>query len=88
MMKYEVPAGVVVQKVGDETVLLNLDSGHYYGLDPVGTRMLELVRELSETTAVVSRLAQEYEAEADVLEKDLSELLGKLESNGLVRRAD
>lgn len=86
-MKYEVPKEVVVQKVGDETVLLNLDSGKYYGLDPVGTRMLELIRELAEPPVVVARLHEEYEAPEDTLQKDLTELLENLEANGLVRRA-
>ena len=38
-----IPEDVVHRMVGDEAVLLQLDSGVYYGLDPVGSRIWELL---------------------------------------------
>jgi hypothetical protein len=81
-----VPEGVLLQHVADEIVLLHLESGVYYGLDPVGTRMLDLACELGGADAVVSTLLEEYETTAEVLERDLERLLGELVENGLVER--
>jgi hypothetical protein len=81
-----VPEGVLVQHVADETVLLHLESGMYYGLDAVGTRMLDLACSLPDDEAVVHQLAQEYDVSADVLQHDLADLLSQLVEKGLIVR--
>jgi len=51
-----VPPQVMSRLVGDETVLLDLASGTYFGLDGVGKRIWETVsdgRSLAETVEVV-----------------------------------
>lgn len=34
-----IPAQVLARRVGEEIVILNLESGVYFGLDPVGARI-------------------------------------------------
>ena len=70
---------------GGHTVLLDYAGGQYYGLDEVGTRIWELVREGSSLGAIVDRLADEYEAPRDVLHADASALLAELVARRLVR---
>jgi len=43
--KVTIPAQVMARTVGDETVILDLASGTYYGLDPVGARIWQLMSE-------------------------------------------
>lgn len=81
-----VPDGVLVQHVADETVLLHLDRGMYYGLDPVGTRMLDLACALPDAEAVVAAVVAEYDTTADVAAGDLERLLDDLVAQGLVAR--
>lgn len=81
-----VPEGVLLQHVADETVLLHLESGVYYGLEPVGTRMLDLSCELPDADAIVAELLAEYDATAEVLRRDLEGLLVDLADKGLVER--
>lgn len=38
-----VPPHVLARTVGDETVILDLASGSYFGLDPVGARVWQLL---------------------------------------------
>lgn len=52
--RLKIPDQVVTRQVSDETVLLNLESGTYFGLDPVGSRFLELL-EAEGTLAAVCR---------------------------------
>lgn len=82
-----VPEGVLCQHVADEMVLLHLESGVYYGLEPIGTRMLDLACELPQVEEVVSQLANEYDATIEVLERDLERLMDELESKGLIERS-
>jgi len=81
-----VPDTVLLQRVADEIVLLHLGDNRYYGLDPVGARMLDLARALPTAEAVVATLVAEYETTPDVLATDLERLLDDLEDNGLVFR--
>ena len=82
-----VPDDVLLQHVSDETVLLHLTTGTYFGLDPIGTRMLDLAIELSDEEAVVEALESEYEAERDTLAHDLEHLLSDLAGKSLIVRS-
>ncbi|HYR06917.1 MAG TPA: PqqD family protein [Longimicrobium sp.] len=70
---------------GGHTVLLDYAGGQYYGLDEVGTRIWELVRDGNSLGAIVDRLADEYDAPRDVLQADASALLAELAARRLVR---
>lgn len=80
-------ADVVAQKVGDEMVLLDLESGVYYGLDPVGSRVWELLMAHERLRVIFETMAQEYEVTPEVLHQDLLRLLQELQARGLIRIA-
>jgi hypothetical protein len=88
MAKYSIPDSVVVQKVADEMVVLDLESGRYFGLNPTGARMFELLKTCGEPDTVVRLLLEEYDASVEQLDQDLADLVRQLEEHGLVRRAD
>jgi hypothetical protein len=88
MTQYKIPEQVVVQNVSGESVLLNLDNGKYYGLDEIGTRMLELMREHGDVEQLIAPLLAEYDVSEEVLRKDLDELLAQLVDAGLVEKVD
>jgi len=76
---------VIYAELDDEAVLLNVESGVYFGLDPIGSqiwRMLERGLSLGE---IVRRLLDEYEVESEALKLDVMEFVAKLETQGLVR---
>ena len=81
---YKIPETSVNQKVGDELVILNLESGHYFGLDEVGARMVELIGEHGEIDKVVTCLIEEYDATPAQIKGDLEELLTELVKNNLI----
>ena len=84
---FEVPEHVLARRTGDEMVLLNLDNEQYYGLDEVGTRFWDLVAAGGSFGSAITTLLEEYEVERDVLERDLTALVGELSENGLVVEA-
>ena len=82
-----VPPQVMDRSVGDETVILNLESGTYYGLDPVGARMWQLLGEGKSLGEVCDVMLNEYDVARERLEADLLKLAEELANNGLVDRA-
>ncbi|WP_216909550.1 PqqD family protein [Synechococcus sp. CCY 0621] len=79
-----VPTEVMDRRVGDETVILHLATGTYYGLDPVGARMWELMASNQSLAEIRDQMLQEYAVEADQLERDLLKLCQDLLAQGLV----
>ena len=78
---------VLFQEVGGEAVLLDLASEQYFGLDPVGTRIWELLDGQAALGDVHASLCAEYDAEAARIGEDLLALAGALAAAGLVRTA-
>jgi hypothetical protein len=70
--------------VGDETVLLNLDNGTYYGLDPVGTRICALLQQDRSPAEICRLLGAEYEVEQETVENDVRSFLTDLKTHGIV----
>ena len=87
-LSYRVATDVVSRGVRDETVLLNLESEEYFGLDPVGTRMWQVIEETGDPEEVIRRLLGEYDVEESVLRRDLADLIERLEKAGLLTPAD
>ena len=82
--KVAVPAQVMARTVGDETVILDLASGTYYGLYPVGARMWQLMTEGQPLAAVCDTMMDEYEVTREALEGDILRLTEELRAKGLV----
>ena len=79
-----IPPQVMSRLVGDETVLLDLASGMYFGLDGVGRRIWECLAEgksLGETAAVI---AAEYEVDETRAQADLVAFASDLVQRGLL----
>jgi hypothetical protein len=79
-----IPPEVMARQVGDETVILNLANGTYFGLDPTGARIWQLLSEGKGLAYVCAALLDEYEISPNKLEADIDRLLGELSANGLV----
>ena len=77
----------MARQVGDETVLLDLASGNYYGLDPVGARIWQLLGEGKTLVEVCDALVAEYDVPRSTLESDVERLVGELGAKGLLHMA-
>lgn len=75
---------VVFRELGEESVLLHLATGRYFGLDPVGTRMWSALEEAGTIEGAVATLAEEYDVGEDRLRRDLLELVEGLAERRLV----
>lgn len=82
--RVHVPDDVLISNLQDESVILNLDSERYFGLDDVGTRMLSVLSTSSSIEAAYESLAAEYDVDREVLRQDLTTLIESLLQQGLV----
>jgi len=74
----------VSSRVGDEMVILDLDSSLYYALDPVGARIFELLQGPTRLDAVLETMLAEFEIDADTARTDLLALVDALVAQKLV----
>lgn len=79
-----VPTHVLIRHLDGESVLLNLQTEKYFGLDATGTRMWELVTNSPTIDTAYKQLADEFDVEPHLLRHHLVELLGHLLQNGLL----
>jgi hypothetical protein len=79
-----VPAHVLIRQLDGESVLLNLETEKYFGLDSTGTRMWELVTSSPSIETAYGMLTREFEVEPEILRTHFAELLGQLVENGLL----
>ncbi|HKQ78108.1 MAG TPA: PqqD family protein [Blastocatellia bacterium] len=86
--KLVVTEDTLINVIEGESVLLNLKSESYFGLDRVGTRMWAALTSADSIRAAYETLLNEYDVSADKLKEDLSELVGKLVAKGLVEARD
>ena len=86
--RVSIPDSVMFRELEGESVILDLDSESYFGLDQIGTRMWQLVTEADSIEAAFDILQEEYEVETDRLRADLTELLEVLLARGLIELAD
>ena len=70
--------------LGDESAILNLKNTVYYGLNSVGARVWELLRQPRSVGEIRDALLEEYEVEGERCERDLLDLLEEMRSEGLV----
>ncbi|MCB1822570.1 MAG: PqqD family protein [Candidatus Competibacteraceae bacterium] len=82
--RLQIPEQVVTRQVGDETVLLNLESGTYFGLDPVGSRFLELLEVEGTLATVLAKMLEEFDVTEAQLEADLLRLADEMLASGLL----
>jgi hypothetical protein len=75
---------VVSRDLEGEAVMLNLESGVYFGLNEVGTRIWALIQEHGSLRKVLEAMQQEYEVAPQTLESDLLRLVEELRARGLV----
>ncbi len=75
---------VVSRELEGEAVILNLESGVYFGLNEVGARIWALIQQYGSLRKVLEAMQKEYEVAPQVLERDLLQLVEQLNARGLV----
>jgi hypothetical protein len=70
--------------LGDESAILNLKNSVYYGMNPVGTRVWNLLKQPRKIAELRDTIVDEYEVDSDRCGRDVLELLEKMRGEGLI----
>jgi len=79
-----IPHTVVYRSLTNETVVLNLDTGLYHGLNPTAGRMLDALGKEGSVERAASVLANDYQRPLAEVQGDLSKLCQALLQRGLI----
>ena len=82
--RVSIPQHVVHRSFEQETVLLNLETGQYHGLNQVAGKMLAELEETGDPGTVAHRVADEFGVPVERVEADLAQLLAQLRERGLI----
>jgi hypothetical protein len=82
--RLSVPPQVMSRPVGDETVLLDLASGMYFGLDGVGKRIWDFVSDGKSLAETADAIVAEYEVGEEQARTDVVDFAQRLVERGLL----
>jgi hypothetical protein len=74
--------------LGDESAILNMKNSVYYGVNPVGATVWNLLKEAKTVGQIRDAILNEYEVDEVRCEKDLFALLEEMRSEGLIEVRD
>ena len=82
--RLRIPSQVISRLVDDETVVLDLESGMYFGLDGVGKRIWESLAEGRRLGEIVTIIVGEYEVDESQAQQDVLSFAHELVERGLL----
>jgi hypothetical protein len=82
--RVRVPQHVVYRRLPTETVVFNLQTGKYHGLNATAGSMLEALERASSVHEAAAAVAGEYAQPQAVVERDMCELCDGLRARGLI----
>lgn len=80
-----IPPGVMFRDLDGEAVVLEIESGRYFGLNETGTRMWLLLQEHGFVDRVLRELLAEYDVTEDRLRRELVSFIDTLSSQQLLQ---
>lgn len=84
MPRYSLKDQLSVTSIGEESVLLDVSSGQYFGLNELGTKIIEGLMQSLSLDDILLGIVQEFDVDMDQARVDAENLLSELETAGLV----
>ena len=78
---------VMASQVDNELVMMDVERGMYYALNPVGADIWERLTEPQTVADLCAQLVQQYEVDRATCEADVLAVLNDMAGNGLLQRA-
>lgn len=83
-VSYQLAEDVLFQKVAEETVILEPETGEYYTLNAIGTFMVEQFQQGYSKAKVIDSVLEKYQANEAEVSQDTEELLAQMLKQGLL----
>lgn len=76
---------IISSVMDDETVMMSIENSEYYGLNPVGSRIWELLDQPRTVAGICDILVEEYDVPAEECQREVKEFVEKLLEKKLVK---
>ena len=86
MEKFIQNKAIVQSKIGEEVVMLDMDSGFYFGLNSVASVIWRLLANEISFEALIDQLMAQFDVERSLCEADTKELLDQMVEKNIIRR--
>ena len=77
---------IIQSKIGDEVVMLDVESGFYFGLNSVGSVIWSHLSELISFEELIQKLSSQFDVDLEICSKDTSEFLDQLLEKKIIRK--
>lgn len=86
--RIKIQEDVLFRELEGEGVMLNVKTGIYFGLDPVGTQIWQLMNQHRRFDKILTAMQAKYEVHEQRLQDDLLRFINSLRQNGLIHVID
>jgi len=84
-LHYHFPENIALTDVDDEMVLLNLDSGTYYGLNRIGAQFVRSIQNGLSRDQTTEEIVRQYQMDRATVNNDIAELIEQLLAQKLMQ---
>lgn len=88
MTNYMRNSKTISGRLHDELVMMDLDQGKYFSLNPVATRIWDLLDKSKDEDDICSVLLDEYDVEPEQCRKEVGEVLGQMVKLGIIIKTE
>ncbi len=75
---------IIARDIQGDTVLLNMITGDYFSLNPVGTDIYDCIVKEMDQSLILTFLLEKYNVDSEILTKDTVSLLSELRENNIL----
>jgi hypothetical protein len=76
---------IIASNIDDEKVMMSVERDEYFGLDPVGSRVWDLIDKPIRVTDLVDLLIPNYDVDRETCERDVLAFLEELQERGILQ---
>lgn len=84
MTTYKIAEDVLSKTVNDEEVIVNLNTGTYFGLNPTGTVIWNHLKKGSDSAVILDDLLEQFDTSEDELQQDLEQFVTHLKNQNML----
>lgn len=78
---------IVASDIEDEKVMMSIEKGEYFGLEPIGSRIWEMVESPVKVSAIIDALLGQYDVDRETCQQDVLAFLVELDEAGIIQIA-
>jgi hypothetical protein len=79
---------IISSDMDDETVMMNIEKGEYYGINPIGSRIWELIETPRKVSNICEKLCEEYDVTQEKCNNDVMHFLNHMAEKKIITIVD